>query len=515
MKRIYLLIAVVFLAGTSCDDSFIDLAPEGQQSSASFFRTEPQLRQAVIAAYVPLRNLYENDYFLAEMRSDNTHYERSVTRGTAYEMRDNIADFANDASNNYVYNVYKACYRGISRANIVIGRVASAEISEEARNEIEGQARFLRAFYYFKLVRYFGGVPLYLKEVTTAEEAFLPRATVDEVYAQIIADAGDAISMLAPPSGFPQSGAATKGAATMLLAEVYMTLHEYEQAEALLRTLPEMGYQLLQDYASVFSTANKNSRESIFEVQYMQGTQGGQQSNFIYLFLPRTRNASKITGVATANTGFGGYNNPTPNIVRDYEPGDSRLDVSIGIAEGTYDGSGFLNISAMKSIVGYTEPEPPAVGVRFVKKYLNPHADVNNTDDNWPVYRYADALLLLAEALNEQGGAKSTEALTYLNQVRDRAFGVGVSPVATTDQAELRDIIAHERRIELAFENHRWHDLVRTGKAIEVMTAYGDEVKDLYDYLRPDAYNITPAKLLYPIPVFEIEINPELTQNPL
>lgn len=513
MKKIYFITAVLMIAGSSCDDSFIDLSPEGQQSSASFFQTEPQLRQAVIAAYVPLRNLMENDYFLAEMRSDNTHYERSVTRGTAYEMRDNIADFANDASNNYVYNVYKSCYNGISRANIVIERLETADISEEGRNEIEGQAKFLRAFFYFKLVRHFGGVPLYLTEVATAEEAFLPRSSEEEVYAQIISDVTDAIVKLEPPGAFPQSGAATKGAATMLLAEIRMTRQEYDEAETLLITLPSMGYQLLPDYASVFSTANKNSHESIFEVQFMQGTQGEQQSNFIYLFLPRSRNTQIITGVATNNSGFGGYNNPTPDLINAYEPGDKRKDASIAIAEGTYDGSGFLNISALKSIEGYTPPASPKVGVPFIKKYLNPHTDVNNTDDNWPVYRYADALLLLAEALNEQG--KSAEALVHLNQVRDRAFGVGVSPIVTTDQTALREILENERRVELAFENHRWHDLVRTGKAIEVMTAYGEEIKQRYDYLRPDSYTITPAKLLYPIPVFEIEINPDLTQNPL
>jgi hypothetical protein len=515
MKKTYIIAIMFALAGSSCDDSFIDLAPESQQSSATFYRTESQLRQAVIAAYVPLRDLMNNDYFLAEMRSDNTHYERSPIRGTAYEMRDNIADFANDARNSYVYDVYKACYKSISRSNIVIERIQDADIDAAAKSEIEGEAKFLRAFNYFKLVRYFGGVPLYLKEVSTAEQAFLPRATSQEVYDQVIADALDAIAKLEPPKAFPQSGAATKGAATMLLAEVYMTQLRYAEAEELLLTLPSMGYQLLPDYASVFSTANKNSRESIFEVQYMQGTQGGQQSNFIYQFLPRSRNNKTVTGVATNNTGIGGYNNPTPDIINGYEAGDKRKDISVGIVEGTYDGSGFLSVSAVKSIVNYTPPTAPKVGVPFIKKYLNAHTDVNNTDDNWPVYRYADALLMLAEALNEQGGGKSAQALVYLNQVRDRAFGVGISPVITTDQAALRDIIAKERRVELAFENHRWHDLVRTGKAIDVMSAYGENIKLQYSYLRPDSYIITPAKLLYPIPLFEIEINPALTQNPL
>jgi hypothetical protein len=291
-----------------------------------------------------------------------------------------------------------------------------------------------------------------------------------------------------------------------------MTQKKYAEAETLLKTIPAMGYQLLADYASVFSTANKNSTESIFEVQYQQGTQGGQQSNFIYHFLPRSTNTSKVTGVATNNSGTGGWNTPTLDMINSYEPNDKRLDASIGVAEGTYNSSNVFAISANASIVNYV-PASGKIGVPYIKKYLNPHSTANNTDDNWPIYRYADVLLLLAEALNEQSG-KSTEALIYLNQVRDRAFGAGVSTITTTNQSELRDIIAHERRVELAFENHRWHDLVRTGKAIEVMNAYGVALKQQYSYLDPSSYQVTETRLLYPIPVFEIETNPALTQNP-
>lgn len=297
----------------------------------------------------------------------------------------------------------------------------------------------------------------------------------------------------------------------MLLAEVYMEQEKYAEAETLLNTLPAMGYQLLSDYADVFSTSNKNSTESIFEVQYQQGTQGGQESDFIYRFLPRSTNTTVITGVATNNSSIGGWNTPTQNMIDAYEPGDSRLEASIGVAEGTYNASNVFTFSANKSIVGYV-PATGKVGVPYPKKYLNPHTTAGNTDDNWPIYRYADALLLLAEALNEQ--ERSADALVPLNEVRDRAFGIGVSPVTTTDQEELRDIIAHERRVELAFENHRWHDLVRTGKAIEVMTADGETLKLKYSYLPADSYQVTESRLLFAIPESEREINPDLEQNP-
>jgi hypothetical protein len=193
-----------------------------------------------------------------------------------------------------------------------------------------------------------------------------------------------------------------------------------------------------------------------------------------------------------------------------YETDDTRKDASIAVAEGTYNSSNIFTFSANKSIINYT-PAAGKVGVPYIKKYLNPHTNPGNTNDDWPVYRYADALLLLAEAKNEQG--KSAEALIPLNRVRTRAFGNATHNITVTDPTALRDIIAHERRVELAFENHRWHDLVRTGKAIEVLTAYGIKTKQQYSYLSPASYNITPQRLLYPIPQSERDLNVDLSQN--
>jgi len=269
-----------------------------------------------------------------------------------------------------------------------------------------------------------------------------------------------------------------------------------------------MGYQLLNNYADVFSTANKNSRESIFEVQFLEGLQGGQQSNFIYLFLPRTTNTTLITGIATNNTGTGGWNTPSLDLINSYEANDKRKDASIGMAEGIHNSSKVFTISANKSVVNYT-PAAGKVGVPYIKKYLNPHSNPNNTNDNWPIYRYADALLLLAEAQNEQ--SKTDLALLNLNRVRTRA---GLPSLSGLSQSVLRGRIAQDRRSELAFENHHWFDLVRTGTAIATLNAYGIKLKTTNTYLTADSYQVNDNRLLFPIPQSEREINPQLTQNP-
>lgn len=510
MKKIYIIIALLAFTASSCKKSFIELVPQDSYSAATFYQTEKQFRQALAAAYVPLRDLMINDFYVSEMRTDNTHYQAyPANRGTAYVFRENIADFTDTPTNSYTNAVYFHCYSGIAKANIVIQRLAISAVADAAKADIDGQAKFLRAWNYFKLVRFFGEVPLFLTEVTKAEEAFLPRSTVDLVYAQIIADATDAITELAAPAKFPQTGQATKGSATMLLAEVYATQKKYAEAETLLLTLPAMGYGLNANYADAFLTNNKNSKESLFEVQYLEGTATGTQpSNFIYQMLPRTTTTTLITGTATNTAVMGGWNTPTQDMIDSYEVNDKRKDASIGIAEGAYNPSDLLVISANKSIINYI-PATGKVGIPYIKKYLHtPHVTVNNSNDNWPIYRYADALLLLAEVQNEQGN--SATALINLNLLRVRA---GLVASTETDQALLRVSIAHERRVELAFENHRWNDLIRTGKAVEVMNAYGVKLKQIYINLSTDSYNVTTDKLLYPIPQSERELNPDLTQN--
>ncbi len=265
-----------------------------------------------------------------------------------------------------------------------------------------------------------------------------------------------------------------------------------------------MGYGLLPDYASVFDLSHENSIESIFEVQFQDGVQG-LQTDIPYPWMPLSDDVSLITGFQGAAK-YAGWNKVTQEMIDSYESGDTRLEASIEIIEGTGVVENMV-IEAVKSPIGYTTP-PDKISYAFIKKFLTPHSMVYNTGVNMPVYRYSEALLAMAEVKNELN--KSSEALPFLNKVRTRA---GLTAVNETDQSLLREIIAHERRIELAFENKRWLDLVRTEKAIEVMTKNGEYLKPKNSFLPGSSYIVTPDKLIFPIPDREIQVG-NLEQNP-
>jgi hypothetical protein len=486
MKNKIFILGVIALLATACSKSFLDVPPETFISSSTFFKTETDYKQAVSGAYQSLRDLYGDAYAMGEMRSDNTDYNfKTNDRGGQNIEREDIAGFVDNSSNMFSNGKYYACYRGISRCNAILDRIDVSSISADAKSNLGGQAKFLRAFFYFELVQYYGDVPLYVKEVTTQAGTALPRSPKADVYDQIIKDATEAASQL--PAVQTEKGRVTQGSAKMLLGYIYMTLQDYAKAETALKDVTTLGYDLMPNYADIFRTANKNNIESIFEVQCMQGTQG-VQSNWTYVFIPALDNTNVITGKSGNNQSFGGWNIPSFDLIAAYETGDLRKAGSIT--------DGYINAG------GTFVPSP------FTNKFLNPHTEFNNCDDDWIVYRYADALLLLAECLNEE--TKSSQALPYLNKVRTRA---GLANITETNQAALRVIIAKERRVELAFENHRWLDLVRTGKAIEVMNAYGVQIKLRNSYLLSRTYNVTADKLIFPIPFNVRLINPSLTHN--
>ena len=518
LRNTWVYAGLALIAG-SCSKKFVTLYPEGQVNEGNFYQSTADFQEAVVGAYTPLRDAANVSYYLEEMRADNTFFDYNAKDrgGTGSEQ---LAEFLDDASNATIQAVWQADYEGIQRTNIILDKLQKppADMTDSANKQITGQAEALRGHYYFELVRLFGSIPLYLHEVTDAKTAVLGRSSVDDVYAQIIADLSDAMSKLSAPAKFPQSGAVTKGMAATELGLVYLTQKQYDKATPLFQSVTQMGYALLPNYADVFKTSNKNSSESVFEIQYKSGTDG-QASQFIYDWIPVTPSTGVILGSsANYNNTAGSWNVPTQNLIDTYEAGDTRLDASIGVIKGHLNAQTDFVPDSVVSILnnkdtagkGYGYTTSPAH--RFIKKQYNPPYNTPleyNTDDDWPVYRYSDVLLMLAESLNEQG--QGGQALPFLNQVRTRA---GLTPATVTAQAMLRDTIAHERRVELAFENHRWFDLVRTGQAIAVMTAYGALQKQIYGFLLPTSYNVTQSKLIYAIPFRETQVNPGLGQNP-
>jgi tetratricopeptide (TPR) repeat protein len=495
MKKTLISILSLAILLSSCSDSFLDLPSETSLSTTTFYKTESDFQQGVNAAYAPLRSVYNGTtgvnisgaWAMGEMHSDNTYYihnpgYRALVDGEA------IANFTVQASNSISTAKYVADYQVIARANQVLAPIDGVTFGASSKNNIKGQAFFLRALAYFDLVQYYGKVPLHLNPVTDRNGAALPLSEVEAIYNQIIQDATQAASLL-PAKSAQEAGRATSGAAKTLLANVYAVQKKWSQAETLLKEIIDSGeYALLSDYTSVFSVSNKNNKESVFEVQFKEGTEG-YASRFFYDFLPMPISAAQITDITGAANAQArteeGMNIPTPDIMGAYETGDKRKAASV----------------ATVTIDGVIYP--------YIKKLLQPHAQFNITGTNWPVYRYAEVILLYAEALNENG--KSGQAVTYLNQVRNRA---GLSNTLASSQTDLRNAILAERRVELAFENKRWLDLVRTGNAEKVLLEKGAKIKAnpaAYYYpagAAPAPAAFTKIDLTFPLPASESLLSP-------
>jgi starch-binding outer membrane protein, SusD/RagB family len=502
MKSKTIIIGLLALLLASCGEDFLNIPSETSLTNEIYFKTEADFKAAINAAYSPLRALYIGQspvstganglYVLADMHSDNGRYVLNPGFRATLDQ-ENAADFIYEASNTVSTFQYRQNYLIIARANQILFSIDGVAFDEASKSNIKGQSLFLRAFSYFNLVQLFGSVPMHLMPVTTIKETALPLSEPDAIYTQIISDITSAIELL-PEKSAQEAGRITKGAAKILLANVYMVQKNYSSAETILKEIVSSGqYALLADYASIFSPSRKNNSESVFEIQYRQGTDG-YSSTFCYSFLPYPLSRDTVavlTGVTNPNTlsGGEGYNTPSPDLIASYEPGDRRF----------------------KASVAYTTI---TTGGRFpyCNKFLHTHQQLNQADDNFPVYRFAEVLLFLAEAINEQN--RPAEALTYINNVQGASPAsirgrAGLSPITAASQSAVRDAIDHERRIELAFENKRWFDLVRTGKAVEVITAYGARVKanpTAYYFpagFVPPAQSFSDIKLVWPLPADE------------
>lgn len=490
MKNYIYTIALFTLAVvTSCSDDFLDKQPLDTINTENYPQTADELITVVNGAYQPLQwpKLYNMRMWTSDIMAGNSIV--GAGGGTDGIETQDMANFITQPDNAGVLDLWRGPWPGILMSNIVLETAPTLNIDEAIKNRSMGEAHFLRAHYYFILVRYFGDVPLVTTPTSSDDDLFPFRDPAAEVYALIIEDLTKAMELLPLRSSYgPQDiGRASKGAACGILAKVQLTLGNYDEVVRLTGLLEGMGHGLNEDYFNNFNIEQENSIESIFEVQY--ASDGGfdfwsneNQSSW----------ASPFMGPNGANFVGGGYgwNQPTQEFMDLYEAGDLRKDVTV-----FYEGCPNFDGKAYREEYSYTGYN--------VRKFLVPLSVISSYDNspmNFPVLRYADVLLMRAEALNELG--RTAEAETYLNRVRNRAGLNGIPTGLGKD--EFRDAVLRERRVELAFEGQRWFDLIRVDGG-----RYG------LDFLHSIGKNNAAEKhLLLPIPQIEIDRNPNLTQNP-
>ncbi|WP_062062603.1 RagB/SusD family nutrient uptake outer membrane protein [Aquimarina longa] len=464
MKYKYIIPIIISFFFFSCEKE-LDITPETEVGSDNFFESFSDIEQIVSGAYNGLQSdgLYGfNIPFLGELRSDNSYEEALSNNDGTYGQID-VFDLS--PINPVLDTTWKDAYICIQQCNIVLNRIETIpEADQDLKNSRTGEVLFIRALTYFNLVRLFGDVPLVTIETTDTNVFFgQGRTAASEVYNQIIKDLTEAISKL--PATQSQAGRVTNGAASALLGKVYLTLRNYPEAIANLNNVS--GYSLLPNYADIFDIENENNAESIFEVQFKRGVNNAEEgSPYATLF--------RVSGTVPEARG---NNHPTQDLYNAFEAGDVRRDASIAEEQG----------------------------VRYTLKYIDPGMTVpRDGENNLIVIRYADVVLMLAEALNEQEYQPNGQAFDLLNQIRNRAGLASLDQTDLPDKESFRIHIANERRVELNLENHRWFDLVRTGKAVETMNAHNSESGN---------FTIDSNKLLYPIPQSQINTDNSITQN--
>ena len=482
IKTLFAAGVIVLLSASSCKKDFLELAPISQQNGNNFYKTAEDMKNALTAAYGGLQYgglYYSSMHVIGDLRSDNTEIT-NPNAGADLQAVDNFTNLPTTSTSSITWAGH---YQAIQNTNIVIEKIEPVAMDATLKARYTGEAKFLRALMYFNLVRIFGDVPLVTKVINNPQEGYdYGRESTANVYAQIIADLQAAEASLPFEYTGVDIGRATKGAAMSLLGKVYLTQKNWNLAAAKLKEVIDQTasnkYQLLPTYAGVFGVANENNRESIFEVQFKRASTG-EGSPFTNQFAP--------IGSGTAVVSVGnplGQNIPTANMNNAYETGDLRKAVSMRTSY----------------VLGAN-----TVNHNYVVKYSGTPAANLDSDNNWIVLRYADVLLMYAEALNEQGYVADGPAFTYLNQIRTRAglpsktSNNANAALRVANQADFRLAIEQERRIELAFEGHRWFDLIRTDRALAVLGASG----------------MQPHHNVFPIPQTQIDINPgKITQNP-
>ncbi len=449
MKKLILtlLLPLLFI---SCSEDFTVLGPISERNVVNYYKTQSDFEVAINGAFDALQSngTFGVKYVLfMEMRADNTANGGGAT-GLAETLED-IDTFGEIPTASELNDSWIASYDGIARVNTIISRIDDVTFtSDDVKNRIKGEAHFIRSMLYYHLAVIFGNVPLVTAEVTAPQNMNLNQVSADQVFAQIATDLTAAEGLL------PTTGRVSSGAAAALLGRVYLQAGDNASAVApLKRIVASNVYSLEANYADIWGPANEGSSEILFQVEFVSGNVG-EGSSYTDMFT-----ASGVAG------GVGGGVAPqtvTQDFIDSYEAGDLRQGAT-------------LSESAT------------------VEKFEDNPTSPFDSDVNWVEIRYAEVLLNLAEAIGE-----GVEGYGYINQVRTRA---GLAAIDGTTPGSYNDKLLHERRIELAFENKRWPDLLRHGKAKSVMASH----------LSIGEGSVT---LLFPIPQSQIDVAPdEMSQN--
>ena len=470
------LIAVCLVLIAGCSKSFLDVAPIGQQTSATFFANAADATAAVTSCYGHLNEWRVAGFaHLAVTSITSDDAEKGSVPGDAGFLND-FDNFTFTATQFEIDDYWTGQYAGVNLCNQSIDNIPGISMDASLQARLIGEAKFIRAYHYFNLVRAFGGVPKVDHVPVTADELNPVRASAADIYALIESDLNAAIAIL--PVSYPATeiGRATKGAAMGMLAKVKMYEKKWAEVLALTDQVIALPYALMSDYYKMFRVAYENNSESLFEAQ--ANTFANDCGTYCQY--------SEVQWVRPVGWGF---NVPTSDLVNAYEPGDQRKAATIIFSgETTQDGD----------VIPLNSPNP-----RYNKKIYVPSSVPNacgyayGRDQNRRILRLGEIYLIRAEAANELND--TVKAKASLNIIRNRA---GLPSVNALNQANLRTKIWNERRIELAMEEDRFFDLVRQGRAGQVLRAQGKQFVD-------------GKNELFPIPDRQITLSGnKLTQNP-
>lgn len=468
--------SLCFLALSGCEDILIE-NPPSSISLASFYQNESDALSGLNGAYSKLYSIYNVSFIdYSELMADDLKGSY-VNSGNAFDVF--------NINNESMGPLWQNAFQGINLSNEVILYTERIDASDAKKATIIAEARALRALYYFNLVRAFGGVPVYTMPTVGFDNIYSPRATADEVYSLVIEDLKNAEKVLGPKSA---AGRFNSLIATAFLARIYLYRGDFSNALVQAKKVIDSGmYRLLLDYADVFKTEKKNGSEHIYQLQYLSGE---QNTTIPSAFGPRPP-AGPFSSSFWGQTVVNGNYEPEPTFVAE-NPDSYRKRATVS--------NSYLHINGSGKVVTMQEVYKGAFPY-YISKFDDRAAELQS-GQNFNIIRYADILLIAAEAANEIE-PENPSKYTWINLVRQRARNgveTDLPDLKNLAQSEFRNAVWNERRFELAFEGQRAWDLKRTGRFVKTLQAQGKSVE--------------PYMVLFPIPNNQIKLNPNLEQNP-